>query len=72
MANTTVAPEIHKALNIHRNLAPKVTFNTKGSNSSTKRLNLGFGKVSNLAIARNTGCLADLFSCASTNSKNCG
>jgi len=70
MAKAAEATQIHQTFDIHRNLAPQITFDTHLTDCLAQFLLLGLGKIADLGIRGHPGGLADLMGSGSTDSVN--
>ena len=64
MTQTTIATEVHQALDVHRNFTAQVTFNGELAHFVTQTVHVRIGQVLHFGGTTNAGCITDLL-CAS-------
>jgi len=67
MTDTAITAEIHQSLDVHRNLATKITFNDEIRNCVAESCYLGLRKVLDLGVRRNTCHFANLLRSGASN-----
>jgi hypothetical protein len=70
MTQSTIAAEIHQPFNIHRDFAPKITFDGKLRDLVPQLVQLRVGDIFNFGGNCNSGCRANLARAGATNSIN--
>jgi hypothetical protein len=70
VTETTVATNVHQALDVHRGFAAQVTFDGELTNLVANFLQIGVGQVLHLFGVFNAACLANLAGAGATDTKN--
>ena len=70
MTKTSITPDVHKAFNIHRSFATKVTFNYESGNLVTNLFQIGITQILNLLRIWNAASVANLARSRTTNAIN--